>query len=351
MVSKIETEVIFPASRLVQFASQLEREVGTHHRLGFETSAGDAFFMWYVDNFSRWCNGWGPTIEAPDDNDLLLSHALVRWHAGGMPRFRLTHGLVTQLAMTDPNGIDLEQIQQPFPTYIIELPRPKGPLLWDTPEGLTEPKYMFVHRNMCGGAEEIVRGTKIPNSKILDELVASRRRATTPKQSVILFDGLRPDAQGYILAQHRLLDTHVLDLRDQGRLLCEVEVTGHDETCLVMAERISYNLALYLRHHPNRSSGGGRVVNHEHGLQSKIYEVGEDVPLIPELRDAARSACETESGRERWVLAQRFIVRGHWKEQPFGPGRTQRKLIFVQPYWKGPAGSPVVSRAYTDEKS
>lgn len=34
-------------------------------------------------------------------------------------------------------------------------------------------------------------------------------------------------------------------------------------------------------------------------------------------------------------------VAGHWKKQPYGPERMLRKVIWIQPYWKGPEGSPI----------
>lgn len=46
----------------------------------------------------------------------------------------------------------------------------------------------------------------------------------------------------------------------------------------------------------------------------------------------------------------RFIVRGHWKMQPHGPGRQQRKVIWIQPYWKGDEGMPMLVRPHVIKK-
>jgi hypothetical protein len=40
----------------------------------------------------------------------------------------------------------------------------------------------------------------------------------------------------------------------------------------------------------------------------------------------------------------RFLVRGHWKLQAYGPGRTKRKLIQIEPYWKGPEEAKILTR-------
>lgn len=42
----------------------------------------------------------------------------------------------------------------------------------------------------------------------------------------------------------------------------------------------------------------------------------------------------------------RFIVRGHWRLQPFGSGLTERKLVWITPYYKGPEIADLVSKPY-----
>jgi hypothetical protein len=37
----------------------------------------------------------------------------------------------------------------------------------------------------------------------------------------------------------------------------------------------------------------------------------------------------------------RWWVRGHWRNQPYGPGRTQRRLIYIDPHIRGPEGKPI----------
>lgn len=37
----------------------------------------------------------------------------------------------------------------------------------------------------------------------------------------------------------------------------------------------------------------------------------------------------------------RWWVRGHWRNQPYGPGRTQRRLIYLDPQVRGPEGKPI----------
>ena len=38
----------------------------------------------------------------------------------------------------------------------------------------------------------------------------------------------------------------------------------------------------------------------------------------------------------------RFIVSGHWREQPCGPNRSERKRRWIAPYIKGPKSKPLM---------
>lgn len=48
-----------------------------------------------------------------------------------------------------------------------------------------------------------------------------------------------------------------------------------------------------------------------------------------------------------YKLAARFIVRGHWRNQPYGEGLSKTKIIWIQPYWKGPDMGRLLSSDYT----
>jgi hypothetical protein len=45
-------------------------------------------------------------------------------------------------------------------------------------------------------------------------------------------------------------------------------------------------------------------------------------------RDAARG--------KKWELTEAVLVRGHWRQQPYGPGRMWTRTQWIRPYWRGP---------------
>jgi hypothetical protein len=43
----------------------------------------------------------------------------------------------------------------------------------------------------------------------------------------------------------------------------------------------------------------------------------------------------------------RWVVRGHWRNQPCGPGLSKNKIIWIKPHWSGAAtGERVESKGY-----
>jgi hypothetical protein len=61
------------------------------------------------------------------------------------------------------------------------------------------------------------------------------------------------------------------------------------------------------------------------------------IPTLP--GDDAGATAHTS-----WTLAHRVQVRGHFRNQAYGPGRADRRLKWIQPHWRGPEMGDVVSR-------
>jgi len=61
-----------------------------------------------------------------------------------------------------------------------------------------------------------------------------------------------------------------------------------------------------------------------------VHRVGRRLDL--DLREEVRAFGRGEARRS----PEGGWVSSHWKMQPYGPGRTLRKWIFVEPYWRGP---------------
>lgn len=60
---------------------------------------------------------------------------------------------------------------------------------------------------------------------------------------------------------------------------------------------------------------------------------------IVQLRKSVSAKTDTEHHDVEWSC--RWVVRGHWKNQPCGPKHGDRKLIYVLPFVKGPDDKPL----------
>ena len=73
-------------------------------------------------------------------------------------------------------------------------------------------------------------------------------------------------------------------------------------------------------------------------------EVGASVgPIRVEPGRDAPGDTEVPTGIRRNV---RFLVRGHWRHQAHGPGRSLRRLMWIRPFYKGPEMADLVNRPY-----
>lgn len=79
-------------------------------------------------------------------------------------------------------------------------------------------------------------------------------------------------------------------------------------------------------------------------LKKQIADLQADNRPIVVVKYPVRAPTVAEgTGRK---LTTRFRVRGHWRRQACGRRRQQRKLIWIEPHWKGPDVATVLERDY-----
>jgi hypothetical protein len=129
-------------------------------------------------------------------------------------------------------------------------------------------------------------------------------------------------------------------------------VTDHDARACAAIGRIIVNTALAMsdprnvtlsrparvRHRVN-SAFKGRV---EPEPTCRQYVLGKDIHLSTDLRPELRRYL---SGHRKSPSVQ-VLVSGHYKMQPYGPKSSLRKLIWREPFWRGPEDSPIPIRSH-----
>jgi hypothetical protein len=66
-------------------------------------------------------------------------------------------------------------------------------------------------------------------------------------------------------------------------------------------------------------------------------------PIALDVRPAVRQFCGAGKGGAPSVQT---LVRGHYKRQVVGVARGGRKVIWVEPYWRGPEDAPILARPH-----
>lgn len=72
-------------------------------------------------------------------------------------------------------------------------------------------------------------------------------------------------------------------------------------------------------------------------FQKATGQASGDVQVV-QLRRTEHAEETGEPGEGRYAC--RWTVGGHWRQQPCGPARAERRLTWVHPYLKGPDGMP-----------
>lgn len=133
---------------------------------------------------------------------------------------------------------------------------------------------------------------------------------------------------------------------DEFDLPSLVEMTKIDKRALHMASRLVIGVCMSFD-----SDGGARPMSGDRKSLRKRgtmfptkheYIIGRPVKI--DARGHVRNY--VINGTKRGPQVTQTLVRGHWKNQPHGTGRIDRKFIHIEPYWRGPEDAPIVVRPH-----
>jgi hypothetical protein len=142
------------------------------------------------------------------------------------------------------------------------------------------------------------------------------------------------------IGRSEMARVQVKDGRD-GSALEDYEVSGGaDEVAQIgMAAMLLLqqdNLVTTEDHEPSeaaRKARGRKAQQRKH----------EPVKVV-RLRRATRRGLEEAHAAEASERHVRWIVRGHWRQQACGKGRTERRRIYIAPHYKGPEDGTLIVR-------
>lgn len=271
--------------------------------------------------------------------------------------FRLSSPLAIALSQTELSRVPCELVKLPFPSIFIEFPA-KPTLVWLKSNDGTQ---FFP----CEGAYITRIGNRL-------EIMLVGLGAAYQVEGQIY----REDQVAYMVIlvedDRDLLDVmresiHKCDISDKRQYTDqELEIMGQKSAyeTLTQASTIIFNALLYisspgadlsapvqgeatrkLEAHPKKSEEWRARMRRIARKEATIVKVGEKLKHNAELE----ATFHADSGDKAYQLTVRFRVRGHWRHQPYGPGRAERKLIWVSPFWKGPTLAEVIQQSYSVE--
>ncbi len=268
--------------------------------------------------------------------ELLQVHTIMHWSENGFPVFDLTHSLAAALLLTDPGDVLAEEIQPPFPTFVIRFPGD----FWKITDSLGTPKpvsYALIHHWQAAKSFE---ERDIIQTRVVTRLVS---KGLTIEDITQVWEILPPLPVGKTVAEWLTLE--IPDV-EENSVVEGISETGVDKGALMAFRRMYINMCLYINENGRGEHQAARPTRQKKGKDKgkaksektplDIWILGREVKLDSNLIASARAWSDAQTGdRGSWKVQKRFTVRGHWRRHAHGPGKTLRKRIWIKPFWKG----------------
>jgi hypothetical protein len=253
-------------------------------------------------------------IAKPPENAVLIGG--FRWLGCGLPQITMGHKYAAALLATAVPPEIIPHVVEPWRAFVIQVPN--GLIMADNGHGkLTEVRSVLVVR-LDGSAQGKWCYVAITTSAVL-------LWRFSPDLGDLLREGMNANAyDGYSF----LLDFEDVDDRAAaliGRLVVN--------TCLAMSDPSNFKAP-----RPSSPKAAAKAKRRGEPVVA-TYVLGKPIKID------CRAEVQAYARGERKAPSVQCLVRGHWKRQPHGPGRTQRKLIHVEPYWRGPEDAPINVKA------
>lgn len=265
-------------------------------------------------------------------------HTTGRWAEYGFNVFSLSEDLAATFLLTEPLPVPEDGLALPFPVFVIRIPAGVVPFFVDGKQEWAETIWVhqFTGRHRIHGPTKFIR------------VSAFNKHAQVWRDR---FPANIADAE----------DESIFNRTEYG----DPAYVPEDQLSVRAAVQIVRNLVAWLdsmgglskqeRPQPPRAGKSKQSRKKaESGVYPRVWLLGKDVKLRPELK---RVASELSLGASKkhapkgWRLRARQIIRGHWKQQPYGPQNSLRKLKRIEPYWRGPEGEAAWAHVYKDEQN
>jgi len=257
-----------------------------------------------------------PELAEENDDQRRIFAWAAEWSRLCFPIVQMSHRYAAALMCTSVPPIDDGDIRPPWSQFLVKVP--SGLLSIPDPSGV----QLSVDHLACthhAGHWSIYAFTA-------ETLLAMPWRSTQFLRDAKAADLDNPTA---VFSDHQ----EALEQQDERVLVCLGRLVLN--LCLAFSDPL--NVREIGKGHTSRGHalpGGPREAPH------RIFELGR--PVSVDCREYVRSFVTGARSR----LAVRLLVRGFWRNQPHGVGNTLRRRQWIEPYWKGDVGAPLLVRPH-----
>jgi len=251
---------------------------------------------------------------------MLLQYASnALWFEEGMPTIEVGHKLAASLMTTRLTEEVTRDAHLPFHAFSVVLP--DNLVFIDTREGICDARYAMLARLRHVISDQYTYGCFI---------VGSNSMATC-------LHGHYPT----------LWDAYThMGVAFEGDPF-QLEMADNDTRNAILGRRLLINISLMMTDPANYKKVGKGHAPYEAGIsRSRLRGIERPTkrvfklirPVRHDFRDLVRAYARGEAKK----LSVQGFIAGHIKyNQPYGPGSTLRKRIWIEPYWRGPEDAPI----------
>lgn len=278
-----------------------------------------------------------------------LGRWMLSWARHGHNVIDMSPDFVASMLLTDARAIDISEVKMPFAGVLMTIPDGFA-------KGADGPSYTKIHL------------TELPRSAVdrieMSDQVADLCASMPPSRVLDVLD--RCDATFAAAGDAQCLQIHVSNGVTVLDTLVERDGLSWDgidklpdnigDDADREAARTARQIAFCALAYIGSVSGSlerrevtrRKARSSDDAKRPTTWDVGRTIKISPELVRLARSGSREVAFR----IKHRHIVRGHYRDQPIGHKRSERKRIWIAPFWKGPEeGAKLVHTYRLDERA
>jgi len=281
-------------------------------------------------------------------NRIFLTYS---FYKHGKKIFRFEKNLTEMLLKTDLNNVDAEYVKPPFTCIYIDVPfnlftkdvngtnySLRGLYVYDMPVDHMDTETL--DKQLGKGYIKLLR---------MQAIFTTEEKYEDDTDSIVHNFSLRLK-KGNIFEQ--LKDNYSRSTLEDFEIELSDEMISFVVNAILYLHSdkkvLHYIKPQYLELLENKKSPKKRKkLERKYSNLSKLayYQVGRDIVIDNKSNKRVNSA--NQSNTKETAQPKQWIVRGHWRNQAFGPGLKERKYVWVRPYIKGNEEGSLVEKNYT----